>query len=57
MVPGRYKDYISTPKRNGYRSLHTSVIHDSKMRIEIQIRDKSMHDQAERGLAAHWAYK
>ncbi|MFC7536134.1 RelA/SpoT family protein [Sphingomonas sp. GCM10030256] len=57
MVPGRFKDYVSTPKRNGYRSLHTSVIHDSKMRIEIQIRDRRMHDQAERGLAAHWAYK
>jgi guanosine-3',5'-bis(diphosphate) 3'-pyrophosphohydrolase len=57
MVPGRYKDFISTPKRNGYRSLHTSVIHDSKMRIEVQIRSREMHAQAERGLAAHWAYK
>src|SRR5436305_1704032 len=57
MVPGRFKDYISTPKRNGYRSLHTSVIHDSKMRIEIQIRSQEIHEQAERGLPAHWAYK
>ena len=57
MVPGRFKDFISTPKRNGYRSVHTSVIHDSKMRIEIQLRTREMHLQAERGLAAHWAYK
>ena len=57
MVPGRFKDYISTPKRNGYRSLHTSVIHSEKMRIEIQIRSEAMHLQAERGFAAHWSYK
>ncbi len=57
MVPGRFKDYISTPKRNGYRSLHTAVIHSEKMRIEIQIRSSEMHAQAEYGLAAHWTYK
>ena len=57
MVPGRFKDYVSTPKRNGYRSLHTSVFHSEKMRIEIQIRSSEMHAQAEYGYAAHWTYK
>ncbi len=57
MVPGRFKDYISTAKRNGYRSLHTTVIHGENARIEIQIRSAEMHRENEFGLAAHWAYK
>jgi GTP pyrophosphokinase len=57
MVPGRFKDYISTPKRNGYRSLHTTVIHEENARVEIQIRSERMHRDSEFGLAAHWGYK
>lgn len=57
MIPGRFKDYISTPKMNGYKSLHTALIYNNAMRVEVQIKTAEMHRTNEYGLAAHWAYK
>jgi len=57
MIPGRFKDFISTPKSNGYRSLHTALIFENSMRMEVQVRTQEMHRTNEFGLAAHWAYK
>jgi GTP pyrophosphokinase len=57
MIPERFKDFISNPKMNGYRSIHTTIVGPEQQRVEVQIRTEHMHDVAERGVAAHWRYR